>query len=144
MTIEMSEKIKKYRLQIGLSQKDLAKATGLSQGFISGLEKGTRTPSLAKLNKLAEYFEIDAVELLPSEELEQEKAAIEDIAKTMSIVDHWLLSNNLKMNKDSHAELVLFLLEDHAGKEFDDKRIKKIEKQISRIIKIVKSENNEK
>lgn len=144
MTIKISDEIKKYRLKKNLTQKDLALATGLSQGYISGLEKGARTPSLAILDDIASCLGIDVAKLFPTEELEQDKAALEDVAKMISIVDDWLESHRLKINKDSRSELVILLLEDHGGKTFDDKRIKKIEKQISRIVQIVKNEKNEK
>ena len=136
-------KIKKYRLEKGLTQEDLAHATGLSQGYIASIERGMRTPSLAVLGDMASCLGIDVAKLFSTEELEQDKAVIKDIGKMMSIVDDWLESHGVRMSKDSRSELVILLLEDHTGKTLDDKRIRKIEKQISHIAKIIENEKNE-
>jgi transcriptional regulator with XRE-family HTH domain len=42
MTRKIGEEIKSNRLKNGLTQKELARASGLSQGYVSGLEQGTR------------------------------------------------------------------------------------------------------
>ncbi len=145
MTTKMSNKIKKYRLEKGLTQKDLAHATGLSQGYIASIERGMRTPSLAVLDDMATCLKIDIAKLFSTEELglDVDKAAIKDTVKMMSIVDDWLKLHGVRLSKDSRSELVIFLLEDHTGKTFDDKRIKKIEKQISHIVQIIENEKNE-
>ena len=42
------------RLSRGMTQKELAEATGIAQGEISKLENGTRNPSIKLLQRLAE------------------------------------------------------------------------------------------
>lgn len=42
------------RKEAGLTQAELSKKTGISQADISRLENGTRNPSLALLNRIAE------------------------------------------------------------------------------------------
>ena len=42
------------RKEAGLTQEELSKKTGISQADISRLENGTRNPSLALLNRIAE------------------------------------------------------------------------------------------
>ena len=42
------------RLSRGITQKELAEATGIAQGEISKLENGTRNPSIKLLQRLAE------------------------------------------------------------------------------------------
>ncbi len=44
----------KARNELGLTQKQLSKATGISQGDISRLEKGKGNPSLKTLRRLAD------------------------------------------------------------------------------------------
>lgn len=45
-----------YRKLHGLSMLDLAQFTGLNKGMISKFEKGTHTPSLSVILKIANYF----------------------------------------------------------------------------------------
>lgn len=49
----ISERIKKYRLDNGLTQKELAKALHSSQNTISNYENGIRTPTVKKLIAIA-------------------------------------------------------------------------------------------
>lgn len=45
--------IRELRESAGISQVQLAQATGMSQGFISQLEAGTRQPSIGTLRQLS-------------------------------------------------------------------------------------------
>lgn len=45
----LSQKIKKYRLDNGLTQEELAKALHSSQNTISNYENGIRTPTVKKV-----------------------------------------------------------------------------------------------
>lgn len=49
----LSEKIKKYRLDNGLTQEELAKVLHSSQNTISNYENGIRTPTVKKLISIA-------------------------------------------------------------------------------------------
>lgn len=46
------------RLSRGMTQKELAEATGIAQGEISKLENGTRNPSIKLLQRLAEGMDM--------------------------------------------------------------------------------------
>ncbi len=46
------------RLSRGMTQKELAEATGIAQGEISKLENGTRNPSIKLLQLLAEGMDM--------------------------------------------------------------------------------------
>ena len=46
------------RLSRGMTQKELAEATGIAQGEISKLENGTRNPSIELLQRLAEGLDM--------------------------------------------------------------------------------------
>lgn len=48
------------RLRTGadLSQRELARAVGISHGFLAEMERGNRQPSLAVARRIAEHFEI--------------------------------------------------------------------------------------
>lgn len=59
----LQEKIKKLRLDSGISQKKLADSIGVAQSSINYWEKGQRTPSVSAAQKLADYFNITLDEL---------------------------------------------------------------------------------
>ncbi len=60
----MLEIIKKHRLSLGLTQKDLAEMLKISQKSVSEYENGTTKPSSAKLPLLAEIFGISVDDLI--------------------------------------------------------------------------------
>ena len=54
------------RLSRGMTQKELAEATGIAQGEIRKLENGTRNPSIKLLQRLAEGLDMTlSVSFLP-------------------------------------------------------------------------------
>jgi len=50
----LAHNLKRARIDAGLTQEDMAKRTGLTQPFISGVESGTTTISLDNASRLAE------------------------------------------------------------------------------------------
>jgi transcriptional regulator with XRE-family HTH domain len=63
----LGEKLWRYRIEAGLSQEQLAKRAGVSQGAIAMIERGLRTrPYPSTLKKLADALEIRIKDLLPS------------------------------------------------------------------------------
>ena len=54
------ERIKELRIQRGLSQMDLSKATGISQSAIAKWELGKTEPTASAIITLAKYFEESA------------------------------------------------------------------------------------
>lgn len=60
----MGEIIRSRRKEIKMSQEELAKALGVTQGNVSQWENGETTPRVEKLGKLAEVLGIDVKELL--------------------------------------------------------------------------------
>lgn len=50
----ISENVKARRLELGLTQTELADAVGVSQPFIAGLEAGNRVPRIDSIAKLAD------------------------------------------------------------------------------------------
>lgn len=71
MTI--GEVFKEQRLLRGVSQKEVAKATGISQKAISFWERNERTPNIADCIKLADYYGISLDELVGREFCHKEK-----------------------------------------------------------------------
>jgi transcriptional regulator with XRE-family HTH domain len=64
-TMAMSDNIKIFRKDAGLTQKELAKKTGLSFSMISKLESGEQTnPSLETIRRIADVLRVMPGELL--------------------------------------------------------------------------------
>lgn len=57
--MQIGEKIKRMRLQLGLTQEELAARTELSKGFISQLERDLTSPSIATLMDILETLGSD-------------------------------------------------------------------------------------
>lgn len=60
---------------MGLTQEDLADASGLSKSDLSLIEQGELIPSMSQLNKLIEALSIDISELLSDTESPQPKSS---------------------------------------------------------------------
>ena len=50
-----------------MTQEDVAARTGLSQQYLSGLERGKRNPTVITLYELAQALEVKPVELIDPE-----------------------------------------------------------------------------
>ena len=61
---QLAEKIKSRRLQLNLSQEELANKCLLDRTYISLIERSKRNPSYLSLIKLCNGLEIDVKELL--------------------------------------------------------------------------------
>ena len=61
------QKVRKIRLQQGLSQEKLAELSGIHRTYISSLELGKRNVSLVNIYALAKALQIPPEELLTKE-----------------------------------------------------------------------------
>lgn len=64
----MNEKLKELRKEKGVSQKEVAKAIGITLSAYSNYEQGTREPSYTILKNLCIYYNVSADFLLGLEE----------------------------------------------------------------------------
>ncbi|MEO6457675.1 MAG: helix-turn-helix transcriptional regulator [Chloroflexia bacterium] len=71
--MQFGEKLKMLRAQQGLTLTSLAAACGLTKGFISQLEAGRSSPSLASLAKLAEALGTTPAEIISEAAGDQEQ-----------------------------------------------------------------------
>jgi transcriptional regulator with XRE-family HTH domain len=55
--------IRRRRRELDLSQEELAERAGLHRNYVSGIETGTRNPSLKNIEKLAKALEISIARL---------------------------------------------------------------------------------
>lgn len=56
-------KLKKYRLEKGLTQRDLAIQLGISVDYISRLERGVKNPGFLLSKKIADFFNTSVEDL---------------------------------------------------------------------------------
>lgn len=63
--------VRKYRLQIGLSQEKFAEKCGLHRTYISDIECFRRSISLDNIQKIAEALEIETYQLFLEDENEK-------------------------------------------------------------------------
>src|SRR5690349_4276233 len=66
--MQLGRKIRDLRLRRGMTVQQLAESTGLSKGFISQVENGRTSPSLATLQDLAKSLETSVAYLVVEEE----------------------------------------------------------------------------
>ena len=55
---QFAKRLKELRQQKGMTQEELAKATGLSVSFIRAIEQATHTPSFDSIEKLCDALNI--------------------------------------------------------------------------------------
>jgi transcriptional regulator with XRE-family HTH domain len=60
----MAKRIKEWRAKRGLSQRDLAEASGVSREYIARIELGQHDPTVSTLEKLAEALKVKVGRLL--------------------------------------------------------------------------------
>ena len=59
-----SQNLKYYRIKSNISQEKLSEIVGLTDKYISDIERGKTTPSFDTVDKIAETLEVDPLELL--------------------------------------------------------------------------------
>jgi transcriptional regulator with XRE-family HTH domain len=62
-TQKLGKRVKQIRLEHGLTQERLAIAAGLSQTYLSGVESGSRNPSIKTLSKIAKALKVELRDL---------------------------------------------------------------------------------
>ncbi|MBY5990829.1 cupin domain-containing protein [Ferrimonas balearica] len=66
--MDIGSRLRQLRTQAGLSQRELAKRTGVTNGFISQVEKNSVSPSVASLKKILEGIPISLTNFFDTEE----------------------------------------------------------------------------
>ncbi len=56
--------VRRLRAERGLTQEAFATDSGLDRGYLSGVERGVRNPSVLVLNRIAEALEADLEDLV--------------------------------------------------------------------------------
>ena len=66
----LGERLRKYRLEKGLSQESFAEKTQLDRTYISGLERGKRNPSFLIIRRISKVLKISEQQLFESGDVE--------------------------------------------------------------------------
>lgn len=61
---KLGNNLKRIRLEKGMSQGDICRATGMDRGYISRVESGQKNPTISNLEKIAKALKISPDELL--------------------------------------------------------------------------------
>ncbi len=61
---KFGERVRKIRIKVGISQEQLGFETGLDRTYISGIERGTRNPTLKIISKIAKALKVSASDLM--------------------------------------------------------------------------------
>lgn len=80
-----------------ISQRELSRQIKIAQSAISDFESGARLPSTKSLNKLLEFFEISAGDLMKEGEENPELAKREFLVKRLTSKLHDLTNQELSM-----------------------------------------------
>jgi transcriptional regulator with XRE-family HTH domain len=56
--------VRRLRAERDITQEDFATDSGFDRGYISGIERGVRNPSVLVLERVASALKVDVVELL--------------------------------------------------------------------------------
>jgi transcriptional regulator with XRE-family HTH domain len=59
------QRLRKLRIQKGLSQEKLAELAGLHRTYVSGVERGERNISLVNIERLAKALGVPMADLMP-------------------------------------------------------------------------------
>jgi len=58
------QRVRARRLELGLSQEDLAAESGLDRTYVSGIERGKRNVALRNIERLAQALKLSLSELM--------------------------------------------------------------------------------
>ncbi len=61
---EFGSRVRQRRLEVGLTQEDLAEQAEMHVTYLGGIERGVRNPALQKILLIAAAVEIDPAELV--------------------------------------------------------------------------------
>ncbi|MFG1225588.1 helix-turn-helix domain-containing protein [Xanthobacter wiegelii] len=63
----LASNLRRYRLQAGLSQEEIAERMSVDRAYVSGLERGRRNPTLSTLVSAAQALGVPVATLLTEE-----------------------------------------------------------------------------
>ena len=107
--MDISERIKLARKKNGLTQKDLAKKTGLSIASIQGYEQGKYKPKIEQIDKIASALGVQIIDLMEHYTLDQYK-------KTKEFQKHMKEGDAIE---DTNQKILFKLSSDQCPKQYN-------------------------
>ena len=111
--MDIGSKIKQYRKNEGLTQKDLAAKANISRSYLGDVEKNRYNASVETLQKIANALKIPVTQLLTTEEkLELATGSLNEINKTIELYyaskadENY--TNSIALDAETHALLHKF------------------------------------
>lgn len=112
--LPIGKQIRKIRLHLGHTQREVSRAVGVSISHLSDIERGRDSPTHKLVNKLIEYFEtygydVDRFYMTVSTDVARGKVHLNDLS-----LEHKLLVASLasaRLNKEQGDKLWKFLKE---------------------------------
>lgn len=100
--VEIGSKIKQYRLQLDLTQEELAQRTELTKGYISQLENDLSSPSIATLQDILNVLGVTLEEFFAEPKVEQIVYTKNDYfeSKNGGGTNTWLIPNSQRKDME--------------------------------------------
>lgn len=94
--LEIGKRLKQYRLQLGLTQEELASRTELTKGYISQLENDLCSPSIATLQDILNILGVSLEEFFAEPKKEQVVYTPSDyfVSQNGTGTNTWLIPNS--------------------------------------------------
>lgn len=106
LTSFLGEKIRKRRLELGLSMEKVAQIAQVSRGMLGLIETGKTTPSIAILWKLSKALRTRVAEFLPDVSLGGPKILRKEESKTLALFKDKLIARVLYKDAENHLEVL--------------------------------------
>jgi transcriptional regulator with XRE-family HTH domain len=129
-----AENLRKYRLQNGLTQIDLASKCGINPKTLSSYETGRTEPNLGEIRKLCEVFHCSIAALIGTKERESSTISIDDIVLKLQDFDDDTLKRliiTIETILDNRIEIKEIMEE----KRLLEKRLEEYNKKMQKLMK---------
>ncbi len=108
---EYAEKIRAYRLSIGINQPELARAVGVSKNAVSNWEAGRTRPDLMTVKKLCEAFSISADDFLGIPDRQKTKILVKPVQVSRYTAKQQQIWDRILALPEKEREYMLALLD---------------------------------
>lgn len=108
---EYGEKIRAYRLSIGINQPELARAVGVSKNAVCNWEAGRARPDLMTVKKLCEVFSISADDFLGIPDRQKTKVLVKSVQVSRYTAKQQQIWDRILALPEKEREYMLSLLD---------------------------------
>ncbi|RHX84547.1 helix-turn-helix transcriptional regulator [Leptospira stimsonii] len=106
LTSFLGDKIRKRRLELGLSMEKVAQIAQVSRGMLGLIETGKTTPSIAILWKLSKALRTQVAEFLPDVSMHSPKIFRKEESKLLTLHKERLSARVLYRDSENHLEFL--------------------------------------